>query len=225
MVDGDTSPTNSQDGFATNEQITFSVTGSPATVDWTLSSPTSSVLAKLSAVLLTVRMTPDVHGHYTLYALVGGVTEYVLHISVTVRGAVTVRSAVHYPPVPAATVPAPAAGGYTLFSNNDNSGILSIKNSANTVTPLATSGGSVAKAGRILPVSFAGAPLSAAVVFGAAFPDNDYAVVYDAETTDGSAYPIGIHTKSASGFTLSLNSNTLSGLVAVTWSTAQLGES
>jgi hypothetical protein len=74
------------------------------------------------------------------------------------------------------------------------------------------------KADRIAAPSFLGTPRKASVVFSAAYPDNDYAVLI----TGADARTFTIESKTAAGFTINTNANTaMTG--EVLWLTTPLG--
>ncbi len=120
MADSDTTVDQNRTGFAANELVTLTVTGSPTSVDWLLAKPTTSAYATLALSGLAASVTPDIHGLYVITALVDGVTEYIIRLSVAVSGAVTVREAIHLPPVASSNLSAPAVGRL-LFCDASNS--------------------------------------------------------------------------------------------------------
>lgn len=79
------------------------------------------------------------------------------------------------------------------------------------------------KAGTIIPGNFSGNPKTASVSFGAPFGSSAYALVL-APSTDGSrTFSLSVTSKTAGGFTISLNANNLAGLVEVGWSAIASG--
>lgn len=140
MADGDTATDQNVTGFATSEQVTLTVTGSPTTVVYTLSAPTTSAYASILATSdIAARFTPDVQGLYVIQAVVDDSTTYILRLSVSVFGAVTMRQAMHLPPSDPADIDAPTVGR-VLFSDSTNSSHASLKLPDNSVVSLESFG-------------------------------------------------------------------------------------
>ena len=91
------------------------------------------------------------------------------------------------------------------------------------LTPNTASGNGAAKAGKLIPGDFSGAPLKATVTFTTAFDDVNYAIAVD-KITIGGAYAHTIEDKLTTGFIVNLNSNNAVGLVEVLWQASPLGE-
>ena len=137
MLDGDTQPDQNVVGYATAEQVTLTVFPAPTTTAvYELSAPTNSALAAISVIDdVSARFIPDLQGLYVVTATVDGSTEYVIRLSVSQFGVVTLREALLFPPVDPTNIAAPQVGR-VLFSDSTNSGNLSVKLPNDTVVDL-----------------------------------------------------------------------------------------
>jgi hypothetical protein len=77
-----------------------------------------------------------------------------------------------------------------------------------------------AKAGSVLAASFTGSPKTFAVVFNTAYGSNDYSVSVTQVGSSGNARVLTVSSKSATGFTIELNTASVSGLTSVEWASA-----
>lgn len=84
--------------------------------------------------------------------------------------------------------------------------------------------GAECKAGSVLAVSFTGSPKTAAVTFGTAYSDANYAVSLTAVVSGATAYLPTVSNKLATGFTIQLNTGATVNLTAVDWHTMPHGE-
>ena len=83
------------------------------------------------------------------------------------------------------------------------------------------------KSGLILPASFSlsGGVQVATVTFSVAFPDSNYSVTATPHTTGGRSYAPIVTARTSSGFTVSLGSARISGLVSLQFVATRVGES
>lgn len=96
--------------------------------------------------------------------------------------------------------------------------VVTWNNAAGVYEPQTPSGGgSSPKAGTIVSGSFSGNPKVASIVFGTAFADNNYALSFGVVVSGAKSWVPTITAKSSTGFTVSLNSNNITGLTSVTW--------
>jgi hypothetical protein len=79
------------------------------------------------------------------------------------------------------------------------------------------------KAGVILAAAFLGSPRIADVTFSSPFGDTQYAIALTPETSLTRAYITTAYNKTATGFTINLNSNKITGLVQVSWTATRYG--
>lgn len=132
MVDGDTAVDKSVSGYLRNEQITLSVTGSPASFSWGISKP-SGATARSSLNDLdvaSVTFTPDVTGYYVITCNIGSTT-YVIRIYVIDVALLSSIEGIRLAPVAAASIATPALGAVLFW--NETTGLLSIKKTDGTV--------------------------------------------------------------------------------------------
>lgn len=80
------------------------------------------------------------------------------------------------------------------------------------------------KAGTLPAVAFSGNPKEAAVAFASPYPSADYSVLVDIEVSGQRSFAHAIKNRTASGFTISLCADNISGLVGVSWVAALPGE-
>lgn len=76
---------------------------------------------------------------------------------------------------------------------------------------------SSAKSGVVTPDAFSGSPLKAVVSFGHPFPDENYAVTFNAQTDGSRSFSLSAENKTPFGFVISLQTNEPVGLVDVEW--------
>lgn len=74
------------------------------------------------------------------------------------------------------------------------------------------------KAGTLIPGVFSGSPKKATVTFGTAFPSTAYAVALGTDTDGTKSFATTIESKTASGFTVNLNTNNVANLIEIGWS-------
>ncbi len=85
-------------------------------------------------------------------------------------------------------------------------------------------GGLQNKAGNVAVGSFAGNPKEATVTFSAAFSNTNYAVVLSHRVQNQASYMVSYHTKTVSGFTILVDADNVSDLLAVDWVATSNGE-
>ena len=73
------------------------------------------------------------------------------------------------------------------------------------------------KAGTVANASFAGTPKKATVTFTTAFASANYSVELTQELSSTRRFVVAFENKTASGFTISVGANNISGLVGVDW--------
>lgn len=78
------------------------------------------------------------------------------------------------------------------------------------------------KTGSVVNTSFSGNPKVAAIAFSAAYPDANYEITTSVITTSGASFSESIENKTAAGFTINMNANNITGLVAAEWHTIKL---
>lgn len=120
MLAAATSDDNAVGGRVTGEQITLTVSPSGTDYAWSWSIPSSSSPARsaLSADTgASVTFTPDVAGVFTVVCVVDGTDSYTLRITVTSTAISQLVEAIRQTPKVDATVPAPALGLTTYFSD------------------------------------------------------------------------------------------------------------
>lgn len=136
MVSGDTAADKSVSGYVAKERVTLTVTGTPSTLLWALSKPSSSgsVTALDSTTEQSCSFSPDVDGYYVVTCLVDGATSYVIRIAVAQTLTITTLSTARLLPVAESLVPTPPTGA-TLFYSSDQDAVAA-KLSDGTVTLL-----------------------------------------------------------------------------------------
>ena len=81
------------------------------------------------------------------------------------------------------------------------------------------------KSGIVAKVLFSGNPATSSVVFATAFPDANYAVVLEVETSGNGIYkPVVESGKTAAGFTINMGTGNTNNLVQVGWHAIPVGE-
>ncbi len=80
------------------------------------------------------------------------------------------------------------------------------------------------KAGKVLLVTFTGNPKTAAVAFASSFADADYSTQLTCEASGGSQFSPCAESITASGFTINMGANNISGLVSMRWTATKHGE-
>lgn len=73
------------------------------------------------------------------------------------------------------------------------------------------------KAGSVTPGYFTGSPKSAVVVFSTPFPDTNYAITLSVHTDGTKTFAASVVNKTATGFTINLNTNNVANLIEVGW--------
>jgi len=96
---------------------------------------------------------------------------------------------------------------------------------ANWIIVPITSTASNIKSGTLPAVSFSGTPKVASVVFASPFPTSAYSITVDVESNGaGKAYPMTTENRTATGFTVNLCANTITGIDRVHWQAILEGE-
>lgn len=116
----DTTEDNTVTGFVTKEQIVFGVTGTPASVLWSISKPSASGSAcdLDTRTGLTPVLTPDVADYYTIHCLVDGTTSYILRMAIVSTANASTISALRWLPMSNAQIPAPPTGATQFYSTD-----------------------------------------------------------------------------------------------------------
>jgi hypothetical protein len=139
MLAGATSADNAVAGRVTGEQCTLTVSPTGTDYEWSIAIPSSSSAARSALSATTgssVTFTPDVPGVFTLVAVVDSTTTYVLRVGVTSTAISQLAEAIRQTPKAGATVPAPAVGLMSFFS--DDFSQLAVKDPSDRVWPVLT---------------------------------------------------------------------------------------
>jgi hypothetical protein len=137
LLAGSTSADKALGGFTVGEMVTLATSPTGTEYQWGQAFPAGSSQAR-AAISATdgasVTFVPDVAGVHTITCLVDDVTSYTLRLTVTSTAISTLAEAIRQTPKANATVPAPAAGLTSFFS--DELTQLAVKDSSDRVWPL-----------------------------------------------------------------------------------------